>query len=99
MQSHELEWRDVPLDEFNDWIVNGWDMKQPFPFETWVDSVDGMPMAEVDNKTRLKLLPEVYDFLSGVRDSWIKFGIQRSSAAGNNSSTPDSSTTQDSTET
>lgn len=99
MQSHKIDWRSVTLAEFNDWLTQGLDTDKEFPFETWIISVDDVPMSEVDGKTRLEILPEVYDFLSELQATWIRYSTQRMNGAGSSSSASVVDTTKSSIET
>ena len=99
MQSHKVEWRELTVKEFDDWLRNGFEEDKPFPYETWLVAVDGVPIAEVDAKTRLAILPEVYDFLGVLHNTWIAYFSRRTSDDGNSSSASMPDTTKSCTET
>jgi len=80
--SHKLEWRVLTVAELNDWLRNGIDETQPFPFETWLVAVDGVPIARVDAETRILILPQVFGFLATYWNMWTKFGDQDTNGAG-----------------
>lgn len=99
MPSHEIEWREVTVAEYNQWMSVGYEEGKPFPLATWVTAVDGVPLAEVDTKTRLAILPEVHHFLAGLRATWLRLFDLRMKGAGANSSASVEAMTSGSTKT